>query len=463
MEKILFKKIELWVLGVLAVFGFFGMVLFGAIVLDEERGEEELGGDHFGVIGDAALALAELPENARQSLKTVIGPDPTMISFLKLPPGSTAPAKWSWSQPPGSDGLDGYLLLSRYDGDRTRHVVELVSLQTGETLRTWMPDAETVLASFERKPEFEGWAPYEYWNDGYFRYIHPYLTEAGELLVKSHHSPLIMLTACGDVRWAQNDVLVHHSTNSDGAGGYWLPGLALKSRPSDLSERFVRDSLVHVTADGQVDFEEPLAPIFENSGLKHLIFPASHFWKDPMHLNDIEPVLKDGPFWKKGDLFLSFRSPSLVALYRPSIQKFVWWKAGPWQSQHDVDIVSDRRIAVFDNAAFDRGFGSRVDGASEPVIYDFETGAVSRPFHDAFMELKTATMTEGLQDFTPSGHLIVEEENRGRILVLNRIGDLVATYVNRAENGELYTMGWSRYIPQAHGDKALAAIEQSGC
>jgi len=71
MEKFLFKKIELWVLGLVLVAAFLGMILFGAIVLDEERGEEELGGDNFGPIGDAALALAEIPENARQAFKRV--------------------------------------------------------------------------------------------------------------------------------------------------------------------------------------------------------------------------------------------------------------------------------------------------------------------------------------------------------------------------------------------------------
>lgn len=54
MERLLFKKVELWVLGLVLVAGFIGLILFGAIILDEERGKEERGGDHFGAIGDAA-------------------------------------------------------------------------------------------------------------------------------------------------------------------------------------------------------------------------------------------------------------------------------------------------------------------------------------------------------------------------------------------------------------------------
>ena len=29
---------------------------------------------------------------------------------------------------------------------------------------------------------------------------------------------------------------------------------------------------------------------------------------DPFHINDIQPVLQDGKYWMKGDVFLSLRS-----------------------------------------------------------------------------------------------------------------------------------------------------------
>ncbi|WP_171236688.1 arylsulfotransferase family protein [Ruegeria sp. HKCCA6837] len=463
MEKLLLKKIELWVLGLVLVASFVGMILFGAIVLDEERGEEELGGDNFGALGDVALAMAELPENTRQALKKVGRPDPTMATFLRIPAGAELPDGWSWVQSPGTDGLDGYLLFSRYDGTQTRHVVELISLKTGEILRTWSPEPDVLLADVERRPEFDGYARYDEWNNTYFRYIHPYLTEDGDLLLKNHLSPLFLLSPCGDIRWSQDEHLFHHSTNPDGEGGFWMPSVNLGPRPKNLSRGFVRDSVARVNAEGEVVFEATLDDIFYNSGLRHLLFPAAYYHRDPMHLNDIEPVLADGPHWQKGDLFLSFRSPSLVALYRPSAGTFVWWQAGPWQSQHDIDILDDHRIAVFNNNAYNRGLGARVEGVSETVIYDFETGLVTSPYRETMERFSVATVSEGLQDFTPSGHLIFEEENRGRMFVLNAAGDVVATFVNRAENGETYRLGWSRYITQLHGDKALTAIAESGC
>jgi hypothetical protein len=37
-----------------------------------------------------------------------------------------------------------------------------------------------------------------------------------------------------------------------------------------------------------------------------------------------------------------------------------------------------------------------------------------------------------------------------------------AEFVNRADNSRVYRMGWSRYVPQDLGDRALAAIAAAG-
>jgi hypothetical protein len=50
------------------------------------------------------------------------------------------------------------------------------------------------------------------------------------------------------------------------------------------------------------------------------------------------------------DLFLSLpRSSSNVILYRPATNKVIWRKDGPWSRQHDVDILDNHRISIFNN------------------------------------------------------------------------------------------------------------------
>ena len=194
-----------------------------------------------------------------------------------------------------------------------------------------------------------------------------------------------------------------------------------------------------------------------------LMFTSGGYLNDGLHLNDIQPALTDSPYWKAGDLFLSLRHKSMILLYRPSTGKIVWMKQGPWLAQHDVDILDDHRIAVFNNNAFDRGKGWWVDGSNEVTVYDFATDSVSNPYHDTLLAENVTSLTEGLFDMTASGHAIIEEENRGRILILDRAGKMVAEFVNRAPDGQVYGLGWSRYIPRAQGDRALAAIAAAPC
>ena len=56
MAKILFARVEVWILLVLVLAGFLGLILFGAIVLDEERGK-----GRFGAVGTAALPWPTFP------------------------------------------------------------------------------------------------------------------------------------------------------------------------------------------------------------------------------------------------------------------------------------------------------------------------------------------------------------------------------------------------------------------
>jgi hypothetical protein len=150
-------------------------------------------------------------------------------------------------------------------------------------------------------------------------------------------------------------------------------------------------------------------------------------------------------------------------LVRPSTRKILWYRIGPWMAQHDVDILDDHRISVFDNAAYDRGAGSYIDGNNQVMIYDFATDTVTSPWKAAMEKMDMLTASEGLVDFTLSGHLVMEESNSGRIVILDRAGGLVGEYYNRTEDGRRFKMAWSRYVPKAQGDAALTALATSSC
>ncbi|OYX45556.1 MAG: hypothetical protein B7Z02_00940 [Rhodobacterales bacterium 32-67-9] len=442
MQRLLFTKIEFWVVLILFLIGALGAVGFGAAVLDGERESHR-----FGPIGPAALAVAEIPDTVKELLQK----DLSMAAFV---PDRFAdkPAGWTFADGPRETG---YVLLSRYDGDRERHVVELVSLADGKVKHLWLPDADTLLAGTPRESRI---AEYTNWNTKHYRAIHPILTENGALIIKDHQSFLYALDACSKKLWGQTDVLFHHSTESDGAGGWWIPSYIEPTRIERAAPDFVEDSLAHVGPDGTVLENISAAEILLRHGMEYALFTAGRYQKDPVHINDIEPVLEDGPYWKKGDLFLSFRHLSMLMLYRPSTDEIIWKQQGPWLAQHDVDILDDHRIAVFNNNAYDKGTGARVYGTNEITVYDFATDETGNLWPAALEKPEVRTLFEGLFQMLPDGRFLVEEENSGRLLILSQTGDIAAEFINKASDGLAYRLGWSRYMTAEEGKAALATL-----
>jgi hypothetical protein len=441
-RNILFAKLEVWLVLLLALLGLLGLVVFGAAVLDGERETRR-----FGPAGAAALAIAEIPD----TVKALAAGDTAMQAFQ---PGRFADMAAGWTFAPDA-ALTGYVLLSHYDGDRRRHVVQLVSLADGAVKHEWLPDADSLLAGASRESHL---IEPTLWNTRHYRAIHPYLTSSGELLIKDHQSYLYALSPCGEKLWEQTGILFHHSTESDGAGGFWIPGYVDPSEIDKAAPDFVDDALVHVGPRGEILSRKSVTQILLDHGMEHDVFGAGRYQKDPVHLNDIEPVLEDGTYWKKGDLFLSFRHLSMIMLYRPSTDEVLWYQQGPWLAQHDVDILDDHRIGVFNNDAYDKGTGARVYGVNEITVHDFTTGIDSDPWKAAFEGADIRTLFEGLFDLLPGDVAMIEDENSGRLIFARPDGAVVATFVNKSADGTSYRMGWSRYMSQADGDAALTQL-----
>lgn len=447
MERLLFSKIETWVVLLLAILGVTGALVFAALVLTAERSRLPRGS-----VATTLIATAEVPLTFARMLK----PDLSMAAPLAR---DLKGAGWSFDPEAAAD-LDGYLLLSRYDGDRERHVVELRALPGGEVLHEWLPDADSLLEGMDSSSHI---ADATGWTTRRYRVIHPFMFSNGDLLIKDHQSPLFRINPCGGRVWKLTGRLFHHSTEPDGEGGFWIPSYEDPSPIPAIGADFHDNSLAHVSADGSLISATSLAQTFIEADNFAMIFTAGNYNSDPLHLNDIQPVPGDGPYWKAGDLFLSLRHQSLVVLYRPSTGKILWMKRGPWLAQHDVDVLDDHRIAVFDNNAYDKGRGGYVQGASDIMIYDFATGQTETPYHAAMARNKVVTLNEGLFSLLPGGYLMVEQENAGRELIMTPKGEIAADFVNRAQDERVYRLGWSRYIDKNLGDAALEAMKGISC
>ena len=429
----MFKKIEIWVLYLVILFSILFAVGFGVLVR-----QELVGSIKAGWISKTALTLAEIPVNIKELLQ-----------------GGALVAEDRF---PNLDGFDGtpnteesYLLLSRYDGDLQEGVVELVDLTNFEVLHTWNPDIDAFNDLVEPVGEFK-YLKRDV-NNSRSKLYHPKLTQDGGLLFQAD-TPLRKIDACSNLIFQNTHDSFHHSTETDIDGNIWVPShkypqsLPIEKVGRNIGPRFTDDAIVKLSADGEILFEKSLSQIFIDNGLEYLLFSVGDrmFDVDPIHLNDIQPVNFDGEFWGKGDVFLSLRHQSMILLYRPESNEIIWKGTGAFFHQHDVDILDDHRISIFNNNSKDFVEGDVVDGHNEVIIYDFKTNGYSSYLQDSLVKNNVRTITQGRSQILTNGDLFIEESNYGRTLYLNADGSLRWSHVNRAENGNVYGVGWSRIL-----------------
>ncbi len=402
--------------------------------------QELVGSIKAGWVSKTALSLAEIPSNLRVLLKG--GGFVVDDRFTTL------------------DGFDGnpnteesYLLLSRYDGDLEEGVVELVDLTNFEVLHTWNPDIDAFNDLVEQVEEFKYLRRDS--NNKRTLLMSPKLTSDGGLLF-GWESPLKKINACSNLIFQNTHDSFHHSIETDSDGNIWTPShLYPQTLSLEKVGRYIRneggyddDAIVKLSSDGEILFEKSVSKILIDNGLEYLLFSVSdsYFDRDPIHLNDIQPIDINSDHWKKGDVFLSLRHQSMVLLYRPSTNKIIWKGTGPFFHQHDVDILDNHRISIFNNNSKNFVDGDVVDGHNEVIIYDFNVNKYSSYLKDSIVENDIRTITQGTSQILPNGDLYIEESKYGRTLYFNSDGSLRWTHVNRAENGNVYVVGWSRIL-----------------
>lgn len=295
-----------------------------------------------------------------------------------------------------------------------------------------------------------------------FQTTHAMLDADGGLLVAAY-SPLVRADACSVLSLFQDSTIYHHSLERDDAGDIWVPQ-RIEPRTVDLGDdRFWDDGLTKLSPDGDVLFKRSVTAILEANGLTHLVRGrgAAHF--DPIHLNDIQPIAADGKHWRRGDLFLSLRNQSMVMLYRPSTDKVLWYRLGPWLHQHDVNVLDDHRISVFDNQARTVGVDEwAVLGSNRLLVVDLDADTISSPWQRGFERLEIRTATAGRGEVI-GAEAFVEESEFGRLLQFTADGDIIWQYVNRARDGKVYLLNWSRLVPRALGDRASDVLRARRC
>ena len=430
----MFKKVEIWILYLVIILSILFAIGFGTLVRQELVGQTKAGW-----ISKTALSLAQIPLNLIKAFDSDLRLEdrfPTLDGFNGTP-----------------NSQKSYLLLSRYDGDLQEGVVELIDLTNFEILHTWNPDVDAFNDLVEQADEFTYLERDS--NNSRSRFLHPKLTQDNGLLFHDT-APLRKIGICSNLIFQNTHDRFHHSIETDIDGNIWVPShvypqsLPIEEVGIDIIRNggYADDAIVKLSSDGQIIYEKSVSQIFIDNGLEYLLFSVGdrQFDLDPIHLNDIQPINADGKHWKKGDVFLSLRHQSMVLLYRPTTNEIIWKGVGPFFHQHDVEIIDDHRISVFNNNSKDFVDADIVDGHNEVIIYDFETDTYSSYLKDSLFENDVRTITGGRSQILSNGDLFIEETNYARTLYFNQDGSLRWTHVNRSDNEKVYRVGWSRIL-----------------
>ena len=467
-------KIELWVLCLAGVLLFIGLIGFGSLVRHGILAPVS----RLPILSSAALFIAEIPVNLKKiifvndlqileqrfpieeipvNLKKIISVSdlqtteqqfPNVSGFQKYPLDKETYLLEFQGKPLEEET---YLLLSRYDGDIERSVVALVDLRSFEVKKMWHPDIDQINALVDTSlPEFEDLERDN--NAGRYMMAHPFLTEDGGLIFQGMGSPLVKIDKNSQLVWQNQEDNFHHSIEQDHEGNFWVPSHLY---PYQVDKKYVGsehgtyldDAITKVSADGEILFQKSVTNIFIENNLEFWLFQMKNFSSDPIHLNDIQPVLTDSPHWKQGDVFMSLPILAMIILYRPSTNKIIWVGGqGHVSMHHDVNILDDHRISIFNNNTKNFFDGVKVDGSNEVVIYDFKTDSYSKYLNESLKQYDVRTGSEGRSQILDNDDLFIEEQNYGRILYFNKDESLQWQYVNRADDGKVNFVKWSRIL-----------------
>jgi len=339
---------------------------------------------------------------------------------------------------------NGFLLISAYDETRKVPVISLFDLTSEKTVWQWVPNPEKIVDATPSLKTLKEKGVLPALQSSIFRSQHPLLLKDGSILITSGEGPLVRINKCSEII-STIDRIFHHSIESDGSNIY-APIISIINQNNAIGSLYRDDGFAIVNVDGNILHEESILSILISNGYEALAVGQNAFG-DRIHLNDVEPITENDNFVKKGDVLLSARSLSTVALYRPSSKKIIWLKTGPWLAQHDINYLGNGKFSIFGNDVAINGQDILGRRHSNVYIYDMKTDKVTTPYEKFFKDANLSVATQGRSKILSNGDVFIDDGT-----TLRRVSDkslLRWNYVGRINDTEVGSLHWSRYLNQS--------------
>lgn len=299
------------------------------------------------------------------------------------------------------------------------------------------------------------------------RIFHPiYLPEDGSLVYYFGYrwDPMRRIDASGNVIWEQDRFMFHHGMELNGDGDIWAC-----SREGDSNSAvcwvegrkayYVDYVIAKLDVEtGEVLFHKSISEILKDNNLNNYILKAKSL-VDPIHLNDVQPTYKSTEYYEKDDVFISLRGISCIIHYRPSTDELIDIIEGPFVNQHDVDILDDHTLAIFNNNLYEGSFYgtdklprdmNKVvdmgDFYSNIVTYDLRTREFSTIGDSIFRANNIYTKSEGLQVFIDPETYFVEEQNSGLLWIIRNNEVIYKNVFESQHEGYHHLPNWTRIV-----------------
>ena len=407
------------------------------------------------------ISISRFPGHARIAYQNLVALIKSRPEPLLIKTSSIKQTSWVHRFPSKKD--NGYLLLSGVSPRAKQSIVQLIRIKDGKNIAEWIPDWESVYSHITDRNTTPSLSPFS------ARAIHPLLLSNGDIIFNTLDT-LVRMSPC-DRRpvWVINRIF-HHSNEFDSTGKFWTPSIENNgfTNKSWINDRILDNSLTQITVNGTIVESRSFIRILQDNGLIALALGTSGFTfnADPIHINQITPAMSDSKHWKQGDLLISARHLSTIFLYRPSTNKIIWHKTGPWINQHSAVFIDDHRISVFSNNAYTSApkgeeFLPGYD-KNRLFVYDFDTQSETEPFRELLRTYQPQTITEGRARILPDGGLFVEETNNGRMLRFSK-NSLLWSYINRYSENRIGMLNWSRYLTKDESEKAISSLASRKC
>lgn len=397
----------------------------------------------FGVLNGFVEVLSAFPDRFKQSVEEV---QTLPQTFIPTPENLERVNRLE----------QDVLTLTAHSNDGDGRTIAVRNLRDGEVWHQWvLPDT---LGAFEP----------------HWRIQHPLLLEDKSVVsFITNRSPLFRLDSMSNVVWRQDSLSFHHAINRAADGSLWACTMRWERGGRHIAFRgryrmggrtvhFLDNSVARIDPEtGRIREVHSMVEVLKANGLDHLILRSGDPL-DPMHLNDVEPALFTSAHFEVDDLFLSFRNLQCVLQFRPSTGEVIRVIDGPLASQHDVDILDDSTLVIFNNNVQENNGDYINKGERYPVsrdevelaqyhsemtLYDLRTGTFTPLLADLMAEGGVMTASEGLQEPLPGDLWFLEEQNSGELWVVGPGGVLYHDVHPSHHEGHHHLPNWTRVLP----------------